>query len=55
MKPIDQAQKGLTAVRGVVVNNEGLKLEAAWFPCNETEVEIKGGGSGVFGGFESMV
>ena len=27
VKPIDQAQKGLTAVRGVVVNNEGLKLE----------------------------
>ena len=27
VKPIDQAQKGLIIVRGVVVNNEGLKLE----------------------------
>ena len=26
VKPIDQAQKGLTAIRGVMVNNEGLKL-----------------------------
>ena len=27
----------------------------AWVPCNETEVEIRGGGSGGFGGFRSMV
>ena len=55
MNPVDQAQKGLITVRGIMVNNKGLKLEAAWVPCNETEVEIKGGGSGAFGGFESVV
>ena len=27
MNPVDQAQKGLITVRGIMVNNKGLKLE----------------------------
>ena len=57
VKPIDQAQKGFTAVRGC--RGQQRRIEAwgasAWVPCNETEVEIRGGGSGGFGGFGSVV
>ena len=57
VKPIDQAQKGLTAVHGC--HGQQWKIEAwgalAWVPCNEIEVEFGGGGSGGFGGFGSVI